>query len=202
MLADGYSGLTMEEIGKIARSLEKSAFNLFSLLENLLSWSLAKQGLMPFRPRAIVLEAEVEECVVLLLEQAKKKSIVITADIDSQILVFADPGMLKTVLRNLLGNAIKFSPDGGKITVTALQRADGWIEICVGDTGIGMPAEILDKLFIGNSNQPGKGTAGEPGTGLGLMLCREFVDMHRGHIRVESSPGKGSAFYISLPPEE
>ena len=202
VLADGYSGMTMEEIGKIARSMEKSAINLFSLLEDLLSWARVKQGLMQFVPRPVSLAAEVEECEVLLLEQAKKKSLAITADIDSQILVLADPGMLKTILRNLLGNAIKFSPAGGKITVTASKLADCWIEICVRDTGVGMPAEILNKLFLSNSHLPRKGTAGEPGTGLGLMLCSEFIAMHGGRIRAESEPGKGSAFYISLPPEE
>ena len=202
VLADEYSGLTQQEIGKFARSMEQSAVNLFSLLEDLLSWSRVQQGLMQFRPRPVLLADEVEECKVLMLESAKKKSLAITADIDRRILVFADPAMLKTVLRNLIDNAVKFSPAEGKITVTASERADCWIEICVRDTGIGMSSEILDKLFLGNSHLPRKGTAGEPGTGIGLMLCSEFIAMHGGQIRVDSAPGKGSAFYVSLPPEE
>jgi signal transduction histidine kinase len=202
VLADGYSGMTMEEIEKIARNLEKSAINLFGLLENLLSWSLAQQGLMQFQPRLVVLVSEVEECTILLLQQAKKKSLAINTNIDSRILVFADTGMLKTVLRNVLSNAIKFSLAGGEITVTASERADGWTEICIMDTGIGMPLEVRDKLFIDKSHLPRKGTAGEPGTGLGLMLCSEFIAIHKGKIRIDSAPEKGTAFYVSLPPME
>ncbi len=202
MLAERYSGMTMEEIGKIAGNLEKSAINLFGLLENLLSWSLTKQGLIQFQPRPVILAAEVEECTMLLMEQARKKSLAITAKIDDQILVFADPGILKTVLRNILSNAIKFSLPGGKIMVTGTMRADGWVEICVLDTGIGMPVEVSEKLFLDKSLLPRKGTAGESGTGLGLMLCSEFIEMHKGQIRIESAPEKGTAFYILLPPGE
>ena len=200
LLSEGLPGLSMEEIGKIARSMEKSAVNLYSLLEDLLSWSRVKQGLMPFNPGQVILSSEVEDTMVLLIEQAKAKSIDLSHDIDNHMVVYADTGMLKTVLRNLMANAIKFTPSGGKVTVTACPLADGWTEICVHDTGIGMPATTLNHLFEIDSSLNRKGTQGEQGTGLGLLLCNEFVTMHGGRISAISKPGKGSVFCVTLPP--
>ena len=129
---------------------------------------------------------------------ADQKNIVIKAENDPELEIFADPLMIETVLRNLINNAIKFTPEGGQIEVSA-KRENDQILVSVSDSGIGIPEEDTKNLFRIDSKVKRKGTNNEDGSGLGLILCQEFVDKHDGKIWVESTLGKGSAFTFSIP---
>ena len=129
---------------------------------------------------------------------AIRKNIELKRFIPDDLVIVADRNMIKTVLRNLISNAIKFTPKNGKVGVNALTN-DKYIEIAVSDNGIGMTKEIISKLFRIDSNHLTRGTENEKGTGLGLFLCKEFVEKHGGKIWVESEPGKGSIFKLFLP---
>jgi len=200
IMANELHSLSMEEIQKIAVRMEKSAINLFTLLENLLQWARTQQGLIPFNPEIIKIRELLDEISDAIYEPAKIKSIEIEKNISQQINILADSNMLKTILRNLISNAIKFTPEGGKIGIsTSLKVEENMTEISIYDNGIGMKKDILDNLFKIDYQTSRKGTNGEPSTGLGLLLCKEFVDKHGGQIKVESEEGKGSKFNICFP---
>ena len=188
-----------EEILKITLMLNSSASNLFRLLENLLQWSKIQQGSIPFNPRMIQLLPFIENCISISLEQTKIKSIETINNIPDGIEVWSDGNMLQTVVRNLFSNAIKFTPRGGKIILKATETDNDEIEISIQDTGIGMSKDLLDRIFHLNEQKKRKGTDGEPSTGLGLILCKEFIQQLHGKIRVQSEPGEGSTFTISIP---
>jgi len=193
--------LTMgkEEIMDISVSMKTSAKNIYNLLENLLEWSRLMQGQMDFVPVKFSLKEKIEACIDVLSEYARKKRIEIAIVIPDEIEVFADNHMFDSVIRNLVSNAIKFTPVGGKVSVTAYVKNDHSIEVAISDSGIGMTPELKNKLFLLNEKTRRKGTEGEPSTGLGLLLCKEFIEKHGGKIWVESEPGKGSIFNFSLP---
>jgi len=169
------------------------------LLENLLHWARMQQGLIPFKREHVVLHLIVEESVAMLMDAAKSKKIDILCNIPHEITVFADSNMLQTVIRNLVSNAVKFTPHGGRITITAIVTADKSVKISIKDSGIGMSPEIIDHLFQLDVKTSRNGTDGEPSTGLGLLLCNEFVEKHGGRFNVESDEGKGSTFYFTIP---
>jgi len=128
----------------------------------------------------------------------KKKNITIHNYIPDNLLVFADKNLLSTILRNLINNAIKFTPSGGYISLTA-EKSNGQTSISVSDTGIGMTRDQINNLFQLDNHLTKIGTSQESGTGLGLILCNEFVEIHKGSIHVQSEPDKGSTFKFSLP---
>jgi len=199
IMVEDLPSLTMEEIQDISLSMKKSAINLFRLLENLLHWARMQQGLIPFKKESVVLHLIVEESVAMLLDAAKSKEIDILCNIPLEIRVFADSNMLQTVIRNLVSNAVKFTPHGGKVNIKANVAADKSVKIFVKDSGIGMSPAIIDHLFQLDVKTGRNGTEGEPSTGLGLLLCNEFVEKHGGKISVESEEGKGSTFYFTIP---
>ena len=131
-------------------------------------------------------------------ESARKKRIELTFSIPDEMEVFADNHMFDTVIRNLVSNAIKFTPVGGNISLTAGINSDHSIEVKISDSGIGMTPELKNKLFLLNEKTSRKGTEGEPSTGLGLLLCKEFIEKHGGKIWVESEVGKGSMFSFTI----
>jgi signal transduction histidine kinase len=135
----------------------------------------------------------------MIQERAKKKGIEITTDIPDDTVVFADSNMLQAIIRNLVSNAIKYTNKGGRISLSVNATNDKNIGIAIQDTGIGMSNEMVDKLFRIDTNANRKGTDGEPSTGLGLLLCKEFVEKHGGKIWVDSEEGIGSTFYFTLP---
>ena len=136
--------------------------------------------------------------ISVLNRNAGDKNIVISNLVDPELSLVADKEMLETIIRNTMNNSIKFTPDGGKITVSS-HRDNRGIVICVEDNGVGIAKDNLEKLFQIDSNYKTKGTKGERGTGLGLVICKEFVDYHKGEIWVESVLGEGTKFFISLP---
>lgn len=193
------STLTMNEIRKIARGMKKSADNLFQLLENLLQWARMQQGMIAFTPTLIKLLPLVNESAAPIIESADQKGIKTTCDIANDIEVFADSNMLQSIMRNLLSNAVKFTHAGGEIVISASAAGNDLIEIAIKDSGIGMSHDIIGKLFHIDARINRKGTGGEPSSGLGLLLCKEFIEKHGGTIRAESEDGKGSTFYFTIP---
>jgi signal transduction histidine kinase len=179
--------------------MKTSATNIYNLLENLLEWSRMMQGQMDFVPVIFNLKKKIEACIDVLSEYARKKRIEIAINIPDEIEVLADNHMFDSVIRNLVSNAIKFTNVGGKVSVTADFKSDHSVEVEISDSGIGMTRELKNKLFLLNEKTSRKGTDGEPSTGLGLLLCKEFIEKHGGKIWVESESGKGSIFKFMLP---
>jgi PAS domain S-box-containing protein len=199
ILAEETQSMNFEEIQEISVSMKESATNIYSLLENLLEWSRLQRGIMEFKPEKFNLKKEINDCTQVLNESARKKEIDIEYSVPEDIELVADRHMFDTVTRNLVSNAIKFTPTGGNIQVGALININKKIEIHITDSGIGMSAELKNKLFHINEKTSRKGTDGEPSTGLGLLLCKEFIEKHNGEIWVESEAGHGSTFYFTVP---
>ena len=182
LLDDELSTMTKENTQKIAMTMRKSASNLYNLLENLLEWSRMQQRLVPFTPEKIQLLQVVEAIKQIALEPAKIKEIELTFDIPGDISVFGDGNMLQSVIRNLVSNAIKFTPKGGRVSVSAKGTIDNGVEFSVKDTGIGMSPQMVADLFRLDVQTNRKGTENEPSSGLGLLLCKDFVEKHGGKI--------------------
>ena len=140
----------------------------------------------------------IDEIIMSFSDIAESKKIQISRIESSVFSLFADKAMVSTIIRNLISNAVKFTKSGGAIDIRSEQDSNSVI-ISVSDTGIGIPPQTISKLFRIDANVTTKGTDNESGTGLGLMLCKEFVDKHDGKIEVESVPGKGTSFKVYLP---
>lgn len=193
------SSLKTDEIQEMGEALWRSAGNLFKLLENLLQWSQMEQGLVPYHPAVFRLLEFAEKSLSSEMLNAKNKEIEMVFDIPSDICVLADERMFRSLLSNLSSNAIKFTHKGGEVTISARYSSFDKVEISIKDTGIGMSKDVQNSLFLLNRQINRKGTDGELSTGLGLFLCKEFVDKHKGKIWVESEEGKGSTFLFTIP---
>lgn len=199
LMAEQLPTMTMEDIQLIAVSMQTSATNLFRLLENLLEWSRMEQGLIPFKPEEIQLPEIAEKSIAIVLENARAKNIEIEYDIPASTIVFADNNILQTVIRNIVSNAVKFTPKGGKIKVSAIINEEKLVQISIADSGIGMKPEMVENLFRLDVPTGRPGTEGEASTGLGLILCKDFVEKHGGKLWVSSEVGKGSTFSFTIP---
>jgi two-component system CheB/CheR fusion protein len=199
IMAEELPTLSINEIQKIATNMQSSAINLYRLLGNLLDWSLIQQGLFPFDPTVVPLLPIINECIELTKEIAESKNIEILVNVPEDLTVLADNNTLQTVIRNLVSNAVKFTPKGGKIMVSAKMTENKSVEISIKDTGIGMDKSILDNLFRLDINTCRKGTEGELSTGLGLLLCKDFIEKHGGKLCIESHEGMGSTFHFTIP---
>jgi PAS domain S-box-containing protein len=199
IMAEELPDLTKAEIQSIAVRMRNSATNLFSLLENLLLWARMQQGLVPFNPEVIQIHKIALESIVMMVEPANIKGIEIVNDIPVDLNVFADSNTLQNVIRNLVSNAVKFTPKGGKVNLSAKVIAGNSIEVTITDTGIGISNAMIENLFRLDVQTNRKGTEGESSSGLGLLLCKEFIEKHGGKIWVESEEGKGSAFHFVIP---
>ncbi|MFZ4411732.1 MAG: hybrid sensor histidine kinase/response regulator [Bacteroidales bacterium] len=198
ILEEQLSDLSKEEILDFSTSMRISATKLFTLLENLLEWARIQQGLIPFTPETVQLLAVVNESIGMIKENASLKQIEIIYDIPDEITVFTDTNILQTILRNLVSNAVKFTSKNGSIIISVLPQNDGSMVISIKDTGIGMSQHIMDNLFRIDVNTSRKGTDGETSTGLGLIICKDFIEKHGGKLWVESEVGKGSSFNFTL----
>jgi PAS domain S-box-containing protein len=199
IFASELSKMNLEDIQKLALMMKNSANNLYQLLENLLEWSQMKRGLSVTNPKQFSLKKIICENILLLNEIASKKEITINSDIQGDLQVFADKYMIESAFRNILSNAIKFTDKGGIISVSAKLTADNMAELSVSDNGIGMNKERMENLFRLDVNTNRKGTDGEASAGLGLLICKEFLEMNRGQLFLESEVGKGSTFRFTLP---
>lgn len=187
-----------EGIEEYARVIQDSSLRAMELLENLMEWSRSQTGRMEFNPEFVEIVALINEVSKLLNDTAQQKSISISMELPQKIIVSADKAMITTVLRNLISNAVKFTNPGGKIVISAVQKPDELL-VTICDNGVGMKNEVVEKLFHIDTNLSTTGTKNETGTGLGLILCAEFVKKHGGKIWVESEVGKGSKFHFTIP---
>ncbi len=204
VLNNDYLDMEGEELEKYIKGIYKTTINLAALLENLLQWARSQHGEIECKPRKIDLHSLAAEYIEYFGGNAQSKNITLLSKIPANCFACADENMIKCVLRNLISNAVKFTNPGGKVTVTAEEK-DDFIVISVSDTGVGIPEAKLPGLFkLGESVEKVEkystpGTAREKGTGLGLMLCKEFVEKNGGTIHVTSRVGQGSSFEFSLP---
>lgn len=198
LLIDHTDSLSREEIQALAKDLDKSVKNLLTLLENLLEWSRSQTGNIDFTPEVFDVRELLESNKLLLDSQATSKQVNIELVYSGESRVRLHKQSVNTVIRNLLSNAIKFTSPDGTIRL-GLRRQNSTFEIYVADNGVGMSPEVVEKLFRLDSKHSTRGTANEKGTGLGLILCRDFIEKNGGHLRVQSAPGKGSAFTCSFP---
>ncbi len=198
LLARNARDYDSEKIENFCKYINQTAQSIFNLLDDLLAWVRTQSGKTPYNPQNINLKSLYDEVMAVLNSMAQTKKINVQCQIAVDLTVFADKDMLKTVLRNLISNAIKFTNNEGNINIYAMPEDDG-VVIRVSDTGIGISPELKTQIFNEFNNQSRAGTANESGTGFGLLLCKEFVSKHGGSIWVESSEGKGSDFYFKLP---
>lgn len=202
ILSYEYDSLTIEEIKEYLNVIYESSKNLYGMTNNLLQFSRFQMGKLEYHPEKLNLSTIITNNVKMVQGNAVKKQLTIAIEVEPDIEVLADEDMVNSIIQNLVSNSIKFTPKGGKITVSAyrLDKADDpkFIEICVEDTGIGMTSKEVEKIIEDHlSSKPG--TEKEYGTGLGLLLVKEFVDKNGGKISVQSTPKKGTKFSFSLP---
>lgn len=187
------------EILDITFLMRKTATKLFHLLENLLEWSSMQSGLISFTPISSLLVPRIYERLETVIQSAYNKEINISFNISDDLTVCADEYMLDCILRNLVSNAVKFTRRGGSISVSAYSISDNEVQFSIKDTGIGMDQQFIANLLTLNSATKRNGTEGEASTGLGLNICRDFIEKHESKLIVESEEGKGSYFYFTLP---
>jgi len=178
--------------------LKDMSKNTFYLLENLLSWSRSQRSEIVYNPRTIIVNELIKENISLLANAAGQKTITLQFETKANYSAYADYDMVNLVVRNLLSNGIKFTRVGGLIVIHISDRKE-FIEVEIADNGVGMSQEVADKLFTDNNFHSTYGTGNEKGSGLGLVLCKDFVHRNGGSIRVESVQDKGSRFIFTLP---
>lgn len=199
MMIEDYFDFTDEEKISYLKDMQKTSKASHELLDNLLQWSRSQTGRIDFEPKQINLIDVVLENYQLLKKSADLKNIKLHVLVDDNVILYADENMITTILRNLLTNAIKFTPQNGSITVASNDLNKDTVQVSVIDTGIGIEPERIDKIFRIAETSSTEGTEGEKGSGLGLILSKEFVEKHGGKIWVDSSPGAGTTFYFTLP---
>lgn len=206
----GFSDILHKEFDKYDTNKQKkfigiintSIQNTYKLLENLLLWTHSQKGNIVFNPEKTNLFLMTTETTEFLKQMAENKSVKLINQIPENIYILADKDMFSTIIRNLVSNAIKFTPKNGKITINSnlisTSNSEQFVKISIADTGVGISKEVQSKLFDLVGNKSTNGTENEKGTGLGLMLCKEFIEKHGGNIWVESEIGKGSVFYFTV----
>lgn len=198
LLDELYPELSDKERLELVSNLEKNSDGLLTLLENLLEWSRSQVGAIDFQPVPIELSMLAGNTIFPLEAQATAKKVEIANDIPEGIVVKADPNMLQTIIRNLISNAIKFVNPGGEVKLTARKNGE-FAAVDVADDGIGMDERTMESLFDLRVNSSRPGSGGETGTGLGLILCKEFVERHGGSLEISSKIDEGSTFTFSIP---
>lgn len=198
MLIDHTDSMSKAEIQMLAREIDKNIKNVYALLENLLEWSRSQTGNIEFKPEVFDLHEVLQGNKELLMAQAATKGIAIQYENAAPLLVNAHRHSINTVIRNLISNAIKFTPPRGNITLSVIPQ-NGNLKVSISDTGVGMSPEVIAKLFRIDTKYSTSGTANEKGTGLGLILCKDFVEKNGGVMGVESTVGQGSVFFFTLP---
>lgn len=181
-----------------ARLLRQASTTTLDLLSNLLSWARSQTGAITFQPQNVDLGTLTDNTLDLLRSSALQKGITLENRIPEGMAIQADPDMLQLVIRNLVSNGIKFTPEKGSVTIRISEERER-LTVMVEDSGVGIPPEDMEKLFCPDCTVSTRGTRQEAGTGIGLLLCREFVALHGGEITVDSVEGTGSRFAFTLP---
>ncbi len=197
-LKNNFKTLNANDLEKSLTSINQSSTQVYELLDNLLKWALSQTGKVEFRPEAINIKDIMNETIGSLSASIENKKIKIVTNIDEELIAYADGNMVKTILRNLASNAIKFSHSAGEVEIGAKRAMEG-IAISVEDNGVGISGDHIKNLFKIDASVKTSGTQNEKGSGLGLILCREFVEINGGKISVESEPGSGSKFVFTVP---
>ncbi len=198
LLIQSYNNLKENEVKEYLQLINNSSNKGYELLENLLLWSRSQTGHLAFNPQPLSLNTVIQKITGLLNGEARQKEINLKIAVKQDILLFADENMLQTILRNLISNSIKFTNPKGEISIHAHQHFQKGL-ITVEDNGIGIPEAEREKLFRDDQIVSTNGTSQEKGTGLGLLICKEFVEKQGGEINVKSMEGKGSKFIFSIP---
>jgi two-component system sensor histidine kinase/response regulator len=200
LLIEQVRGKNYEGIGRYAGIIEQSSNRAMDLLMNLMEWARSQTGRMEFNPEYFEMVSVITETALLFDDIATQKTISIVSNLPANAPVFADKAMISTVLRNLISNTIKFTHSGGRIIISAY-KTQNQVKVSVSDNGVGISEANIQKLFSIDENHSTSGTNKEKGTGLGLILCKEFIEKNEGNIWVESEEGNGSTFYFTLPKE-
>lgn len=198
LLADQVNRKQYDRAAEYVEIIRNSSWRAMDFLKNLLEWARSQIGIMEFKPQIIDISGLIRETKDLLSDSATQKSVEIKVVLLRKVTIFADFSMIQTTLRNLLSNAVKFTSPGGLIVIEA-KNTDHASVISVTDNGVGIRKDMLEKLFRIEESFSTHGTNGEDGTGLGLLLCKDFVRRHGGKIWAESEEGKGSKFIFTLP---
>ena len=198
VMSEDINSMTMSEIEEISKSLYLSATNLYQLLENLLEWSILQRGALKYMPEPTSLNRIVMRSIEPLQESARRKNIELKLNLDKTLAVICDLKMTETIFRNLISNALKYTFPGGTVEITAREISADETEVSVTDSGIGMSKELQAKLFKVNEQVSRKGTEGESSSGLGLLICKEFVERQEGRLWAESEENQGSTFHFTL----
>lgn len=199
MLEMNYDSFDESEKHEIIAAIGKASNSTYTLLEDLLTWSQAQRGTMDFNPVRTDLAKNCKNTIEFILPLALKKQISIVNNVAEGNMVKADINMLTTIIRNILSNAVKFTPNGGEIKLSAKKINGSIMEISIADTGVGINEKQLQKIFKIDEKYKTQGTNDESGTGLGLVICKEFVEKHQGELKVFSEEGKGSTFTFTMP---
>jgi len=198
ILADDIDELQKSEIKDFASSIVDISKQTIGLLTNLLEWSRLQTGRIEFHPSPINAHTICENTLSLLTSNAEQKNISIVNELEDETYVFADENMMQSIFNNLVTNAIKFTNKNGLITISS-KHIDDMIRFVVKDNGVGMSAEQKQMLFGMNKSFTTPGTTNEKGSGLGMILCKDFIEKHGGKIWVESDSGLGSEFFFTVP---
>lgn len=199
LISESLASKEQESLLEYVTMLRNTTDKAMDLLMNLLEWAKSQTGNLKFTPGLIQPISIIQDVLAIYQESIRAKSLIVNFDCNPDYEFFGDQPMIATVLRNLLGNAIKFSLAGGVIYLKVNRLADGSTQFSVKDFGIGISSDLLPLLFVLGANTGRPGTRGEPSSGLGLMLCKDFVERHGGSITVESAEGKGSEFSFTIP---
>ena len=212
LLYEDLDELSNEQVKEYLSNVRSASYHTYALLENLLEWSRIQSGKMPFTPTVFDIHIEINSVLTILENNATQKDIKLINEVDPHIMVEADRNMIHSVIQNIVTNSIKFSNAKGRVVIRSRKPLNvvktmsidepgnrHWLEISVSDNGIGIPEEILPKLFKLNGQYSSAGTANEPGTGLGLVMCHEMIEKNGGHIWAESIPGQGTTFIFTVP---
>lgn len=207
----GFSGILLDKINQQAKDISAikdyaeiircSSQRAMNLLLNLMQWTQSQTGRMEFNPEDFDLAILMDDIIQLYENEASQKDIQIIKKSPALVPLYADRPMMSTILRNLVSNALKFTPKGGKVQIIATDIARG-VVISVKDTGVGMTKPAMDRLFHIDSSYSSPDLNGNKGTGLGLVLCKEFAEKHLGTISLSSEPGIGSTFHVTIPRKE
>jgi PAS domain S-box-containing protein len=199
MILDNIDMLSGDELNNFIKVINQTSKTAYEQLENMLVWSRAQSDNIEFNPHKFNLQPIIASQIQSLQFLLNKKNIELKQNIDNELYVNADVNMINSVTKNLLINAVKFTPRNGKVYIKSKIVSNNFIEILISDTGVGIGPERINKLFDINSSSSTFGTEKEKGSGLGLLLCKEFVERNGGKIWVESEPGNGSSFCFTLP---
>ena len=197
MMIEDYEDFSDEEKIGYLKEMEKTSRSSYELLDNLLQWSRSQTGRIKYDPQKINFNTLLNKNVDLICKNSEMKDISIKVETDDPLYILADEDMITTVVRNLLTNALKFTERGGEIRIGAKEE-DGYYCMYVADNGIGMSQDKVENIFLMDNINTSDGTEGEKGSGLGLVLCKEFIEKHQGKMWIESKEGKGTTFYYTL----